>query len=155
MQEVRNPLKSGLYKVAVTGVLVGPTDQPLINTNIRLTSEAGSSIPEGITMIAKVNAEGVYNFFLVAGTYKVELCIKREYTEIGHISIEKGDRGPFDLMTLLDKYAREAEDKEVMDSLAKSKEVLQGLVKELLMEDVFYQDINRITKQDIDTLFRS
>ena len=111
MQEVRNPLKSGLYKVAVTGVLVGPTDQPLINTNIRLTSEAGSSIPEGITMIAKVNAEGVYNFFLVAGTFKVELYMKKAYKEIGHITIEKGDSGPFDLMTLLNKYAEEVEKK--------------------------------------------
>lgn len=111
MQEVRNPLKSGLYKVAVTGVLVGPTDQPLINTNIRLTSEANSSIPEGITMTARVNAEGVYNFFLVTGTFKVELYMKRGYKEIGHITIEKGDKGPFDLMTLLDKYAEEAEKK--------------------------------------------
>lgn len=153
MQVVRNPIKSGLYKVAITGVLVGPSDQPLINTSIRLTSEAGSSIPEGITMIAKVNAEGVYNFFLVAGTFKVELCIKQVYKEIGHITIEKGDQGPFDLMTLLNKYIEDAENKEVMDSLIKSKEVLQDLVKELLMEDAFYQEINRVTKQDIDALF--
>lgn len=109
--QIRNPVQSGLYKVAITGILVGPTDQPLVNTNIRLTSEANSSIPEGITMIAKVDANGMYNFYLVTGTFKVELYIKRAYKEIGHIKIEKGDTGPFELMPLLNKYAEENEKK--------------------------------------------
>jgi len=109
--QIRNPVPSGLYKVAISGILVGPTDQPLVNTNIRLTSEENSSIPEGITMIAKVDANGLYNFYLVAGTFKVELYIKRAYKEIGHIKIEKGDVGPFELMPLLNKYAEENEKK--------------------------------------------
>ena len=43
--------------------------------------------------------------------------------------------------------------KKVIDSLAKSKEVLQELMQELLMEDIFYQEIGRISEEDIDTLF--
>ena len=88
--------------INVTGVLVDPTGNPLLNHDIRITSRVTvDNVVEESTTTETTTGDGTYNFNLGDGWYYLEILLNNTFMSIGDLIVNSGTPTPITLPDLL------------------------------------------------------
>ncbi|HDL7604549.1 TPA: prophage tail fiber N-terminal domain-containing protein [Yersinia enterocolitica] len=77
--------------VTVSGMLINPVGEPVVNAQIMLTAMASNlSVLSGISACVKTDRTGAYRMQLEAGSYSITVTVNGRSTLYGAITLDKG-----------------------------------------------------------------
>ena len=102
---IHNMVQSTYTAAQLTGILITPTNQNMIETGIKVSTISHGITAKDMDEIIFTDYQGRYSFFLVEGEYEIFVSYHKNWKSYGKLEIFPEDKNKvYDIQTLVDRY---------------------------------------------------
>ena len=96
-----------MSSINVTGFLLGPLGEALVDANIRITSVVNSNVVlYGVSSVVEIGSSGEYSFNLSEGKYLIEIITTDTYFKVAYVQVDSSIiLSPITLEELIDGHS--------------------------------------------------